>query len=82
MSHEDSNPENAAKHRLQPLSDANWPPEIASLMSGFAGGLNVYRTLANHPDLLRSWTDIREHVVNRTSLGLTRNSRTKRTRQP
>ncbi|MGA9410943.1 MAG: carboxymuconolactone decarboxylase family protein [Roseobacter sp.] len=54
------------------MSDANWPSEISDLKSGFAGSLNVYRTMANHPDLLRAWEEIREHVVNQTALGLER----------
>jgi len=56
-------------HRLPPLGDADWPEEIADMLCGFAGGLNVYRTMAHHPDLLRAWAVLRDHVVNRTSLG-------------
>ena len=52
-----------------PLTDADWPDEIADMLGGFAGGLNVYRTMAHNPALLRAWTDLREHVVNRTALG-------------
>jgi alkylhydroperoxidase family enzyme len=55
--------------RLPPLGDDQWPEEIADMLDGFAGGLNVYRTMAHHPDLLRAWAMLREHVVNRTSLG-------------
>lgn len=39
------------------------------MLDGFAGGLNVYRTMAHHPALLRAWSDLREHVVNRSALG-------------
>jgi alkylhydroperoxidase family enzyme len=55
--------------RLDPVTDAEWPEEIADMRDGFAGGLNVYRTMAHNPDLLRAWADLREHVVNRTVLG-------------
>ncbi|MCA8882666.1 MAG: carboxymuconolactone decarboxylase family protein [Rhodobacteraceae bacterium] len=55
--------------RYDPLSDADWPAEIADMRDGFAGGLNVYRTMAHHPALLRAWADLREHVVNRSALG-------------
>lgn len=55
-----------------PLSDAEWPEEIADLRSGFAGALNVYRTMAHHPALLRAWAQLRQHVVKDTSLGLER----------
>lgn len=54
---------------LPPLGDEDWPEEIADMLGGFAGGLNVYRTMAHHPALLRAWAGLRDHVVNRTSLG-------------
>lgn len=55
-----------------PISDADWPEEITDMLSGFAGGLNVYRTMAHHPALLRAWANLREHIVNQTSLGAQR----------
>ena len=55
-----------------PLSDAEWPEEIADLRFGFAGALNVYRTMAHHPALLLAWAPLRQHVVKGTSLGLER----------
>jgi 4-carboxymuconolactone decarboxylase len=54
---------------LAPISDADWPEEIAAMREGFAGGLNVYRTMAYHPALLSAWATLREHLVIRTSLG-------------
>jgi alkylhydroperoxidase family enzyme len=48
---------------FQPLSDAEWPSEVADMMSGFAGGLNVYRVMAHHPALLRAWAGLRDHIV-------------------
>ncbi len=39
------------------------------MRGGFAGGLNVYRTMAHHPELLRSWAPLRDHIVNQTTLG-------------
>ncbi len=54
---------------LDPVSDADWPETIADMQPGFAGGLNVYRTMAHHPALLRAWSDLREHVVNNSTLG-------------
>ena len=59
----------APKHEFAPISDDDWPTDIADMLVGFAGGLNVYRTMAHHPALLRAWADLREHVVNQTSLG-------------
>lgn len=52
-----------------PLSDADWPEEIAAMRAGFAGRLNVYRVMAHHPALLRAWQEFRDHVVVKTSLG-------------
>lgn len=57
------------KDDFQPVGDADWPSEIEELRAGFAGELNVYRTMAHHPALLAAWTALREHIVNRTSLG-------------
>lgn len=54
---------------LAPLSDSDWPQEVSDLLLGFAGGLNVYRTMAHHPALLRAWAALREHIVNRSALG-------------
>ena len=48
---------------FQPLNDAEWPSEIADMMPGFAGGLNVYRVMAHHPALLRAWATLRDHIV-------------------
>lgn len=55
-----------------PLTDAEWPAEILDLRDGFAGQLNVYRTMAHHPSLVRAWAPLRQHVVKDTSLGLAR----------
>ncbi|MCV2894664.1 carboxymuconolactone decarboxylase family protein [Lentibacter sp. XHP0401] len=52
-----------------PLTDAQWPAEIAEMRSGFAGALNVYRTMAHHPALLRAWAPLRQHIVKDSSLG-------------
>lgn len=52
-----------------PLTDADWPAEIADLRTGFAGALNVYRTMAHHPALLRAWAPLRQHVVKDSALG-------------
>ncbi len=54
---------------LAPLSDAAWPPEIDDLREGFAGQLNVYRTMAHHPALLRAWAPLRQHIVRENALG-------------
>ncbi|SEM41737.1 Carboxymuconolactone decarboxylase family protein [Gemmobacter aquatilis] len=55
-----------------PLSDAEWPADIADLRAGFAGALNVYRVMAHHPALLRAWAPLRQHVVKDSALGAER----------
>lgn len=52
-----------------PLGDGDWPTEIADLRDGFAGALNVYRTMAHHPALLRAWAPLRQHIVKDSALG-------------
>ncbi|MBF9059457.1 carboxymuconolactone decarboxylase family protein [Rhodobacterales bacterium HKCCSP123] len=54
---------------LKPLDPATWPPEISDMAGGYAGRLNVYRTIAHHPALLRAIDTLREHIVNQTALG-------------
>lgn len=54
---------------LAPISDDDWPEALAGLNEGFAGALNVYRTMAHHPALLRAWAPLRQHVVKDTALG-------------
>lgn len=55
--------------RLGPLPADAWPEALADLQDEFAGRLNVYRTMAHHPALVRAWTALRQHVVLDTSLG-------------
>lgn len=57
---------------IGPLADDLWPEEISDLKQGFAGALNVYRTMAHHPALTRAWASLRQHIVKDTSLGLER----------
>ncbi len=51
-----------------PLTDAEWPEEAAELLDGFAGRLNVYRTMAHNPALLNAWAPLRQHVVRDSAL--------------
>lgn len=68
MSVEAANKDKAAG--LAPLADVEWPDELGDMLGGFAGRLNVYRTMAHHPALLRAWGDLRDHVVMHSALGL------------
>ena len=56
------------KSPCPPLGDDQWPVSIADLNDDFAGALNVYRTMAHHPDLLRAWAPLRMHIVKDTAL--------------
>ncbi|AIC29977.1 carboxymuconolactone decarboxylase protein (plasmid) [Rhizobium etli bv. mimosae str. IE4771] len=55
-----------------PICDENWPADIADMRTGFAGALNVYRTMAHHPALLRAWAPLRQHIVKDSALGAVR----------
>ena len=59
----DGSPSDPAPPLLAPLGDAEWPGEVAHLLPGFAGRLNVYRVMAHHPALLAAWERLRNHVV-------------------
>ncbi|MCV2867488.1 carboxymuconolactone decarboxylase family protein [Defluviimonas sp. WL0002] len=52
-----------------PLSDEDWPDQLRDMREGFAGSLNVYRTMAHNPALLRAWSPLRQHVVRDSALG-------------
>ncbi|UVK49277.1 carboxymuconolactone decarboxylase family protein (plasmid) [Mesorhizobium sp. AR07] len=39
------------------------------MRAGFAGALNVYRTMAHHPTLLKAWAPLRQHIVKDSALG-------------
>ncbi len=55
-----------------PIGDEDWPAEIAGMRDGFAGRLNVYRTMAHDPRLLRAWAPLRQHIVVDNALGTQR----------
>lgn len=65
-----SDPMHHTAPATRPLSDAEWPSDLADMLPGFAGRLNVYRTMAHHPALLRAWANLRDHIVNQSELGL------------
>jgi len=55
-----------------PVADEDWPADIADMKGGFAGSLNVYRTMAHHPALLKAWAPLRQHIVKDSALGAVR----------
>ncbi len=57
---------------LAPLSNDQWPPDLATVLAGFGGKLNVYRVMVHNPLLLQAWENLRNHVVRNNSLGVER----------
>ena len=61
------------KPRVRPLADSEASPEarevLAGLRAGFGGRtLNIFGTLAHHPDLLRRWLVFGNHVLGKSTL--------------
>jgi alkylhydroperoxidase family enzyme len=65
----------SAAPRIEPLPESQWDPQLREL---FARGsdsvpprgriLNIFRTLAHHPALLRRWTVFGNHVLFKSTL--------------
>jgi alkylhydroperoxidase family enzyme len=56
-----------AEPRIPPLDDDNLPEDLRALVEA-SGGLNIFRVMAHHPDLLRSWIGFGSQVLYRSSL--------------
>ncbi len=57
--------------RVAPLPEDAWPEELQTLMgpNAVAGNaVNVFRTLARHPGLMRRWMVFANHVMFKSSL--------------
>ena len=57
--------------RIQPLDEADWPPEAADIMKPFVSDgriFNIFRTLTNHPDLMRRWLVFANHILGKSTL--------------
>ena len=56
--------------RIAPLDPDALGPEAEKVMGNFKGEtpLNIFRTLAQHPDLLRRWLVFANHVLGKSSL--------------
>ncbi len=59
--------------RVPPLAPGEWSPEVREVLeplSGAMGGrtLNIFGTLAHHPDLLRRWLVFGNHVLGKSTL--------------
>jgi len=56
--------------RIAPLAPEELGPEAHKVMGSFKGDapLNIFRTLAQHPDLLRRWLVFANHVLGKSTL--------------
>jgi len=58
-----------AKPRIAALTDEQIPPEVRELVGGSPMGmLNIFRTLANHPGLMKRWLVFGNHVLGKSTL--------------
>jgi 4-carboxymuconolactone decarboxylase len=51
--------------RLEPLDPASLDAEAQEIMP--AGGLNIFRTLAHHPKLLKRWLVFGNHILSKST---------------
>ena len=60
------------KPRVAPLSDDQIDPEVRERIGGGPTGtgptLNIFRTLANHPGLMKRWLVFGNHVLGKSTL--------------
>jgi alkylhydroperoxidase family enzyme len=58
-----------AKPRIAALTDEQITPEVRELVGGSRMGmLNIFRTLANHPGLMKRWLVFGNHVLGKSTL--------------
>lgn len=58
--------------RVPPLPESEWTDEVRALLGGTQMGgrtLNIFRTLARHPKLLKRWLVFGTHVLGKSTLG-------------
>lgn len=56
-----------ASPRLELTTEADWDDETRSLLDA-VGQLNIFRSLAHHPKLLKRWLVFGGHVLNKSTL--------------
>lgn len=54
--------------RIAPLEPDQWDADTTQFMSRFDELLNIFKTLANHPDLMRRWLVFANHVLGKSTL--------------
>jgi 4-carboxymuconolactone decarboxylase len=60
-----------SRPRIAPLATEDFDAETNELLSGNAFGepINIFRTMANHPKLMKRWLVFANHVLFKSSLG-------------
>ena len=53
---------------LSPLPEDEWDRQLDSVLKQLGTVLNVHRVMARHPDLMRAWTPLRQHIATAGSL--------------
>jgi 4-carboxymuconolactone decarboxylase len=62
------------KPRIEPLAEAEWDGEVRELLEPTRGGvgggavLNIFRTIARHPKLMKRWNVFGNHVLFKSTL--------------
>lgn len=53
---------------MRPLKSDNWPDELDEIRSILGTPLNIHNIMAHHPELMKAWMPIRNHVVGNSTL--------------
>ena len=62
------------KPRIEPLAEAEWDAEVRELLEPTRGGvgggavLNIFKTIAHHPKLMKRWNVFGNHVLFKSTL--------------
>ncbi|MEM7097247.1 MAG: carboxymuconolactone decarboxylase family protein [Pseudomonadota bacterium] len=61
------------KPRIKPLEADEWTDDAAKLMQPFVNQgrvFNIFKTLANHPDLAKRWMVFANHILGKSTLSV------------
>ena len=53
---------------MQPLEPEVWSDELGEIRSFLGKPLNIHGMMAHHPELLKSWMPLRNHIVKNSTL--------------
>ena len=66
-----------SKARIAPLDETQWDDEARKVMAPFTGDgdalprtLNIFKTLSNHPALMRRWLVFANHILGKSTLAV------------